>query len=124
MSNYIKIQENNANSPKSNNFTCTNSPSFGCTRPKSVDDIISINSSSIEHNKNENKKKITCYKKPRHYIQNKSMDCAKNKNKNRENNRYINNNYDINNNSNYNTYNNSKLISPIYSSKKDKYLQK
>ena len=109
-----------------------NSPSFGCDRPKSVDDIISNNSNtSQKKNNNNNYKKITYYKKPRHYIHNRSVDNVKCKKNIKENNRYINNNYDNNNYSNnnnntpsnYNTYN-SKLISPIYSTKNDQFQTK
>ena len=123
---YLKNSENNANSPKTKRYNI-NSPSFGCTRPKSVDEIIPNTSQSTNKNKNKNKNiiRIFCYKKPKNYIHNKSMDSVKYKNNKKENYRYNNNNgNDINYNSNYNTYHNSKLISPIYSSKDDKFLQR
>ena len=78
---YLKNSENNANSPKTKRYNI-NSPSFGCTRPKSVDEIIPNTSQSTNKNKNKNKNiiRIFCYKKPKNYIHNKSMDSVKYKN--------------------------------------------
>ena len=55
-----------------NNCDNINSPNYGCRKPKSVDDINYKynNSKNIKNNNN----KILCYKRPRHYINNKSVD--------------------------------------------------
>ena len=106
---YKKI---NANSIKKNNI---DSPSFGCKKTKSVDDInrkkLIIND-NIPINSNNNS--IKCYKRPRHYVYNKSVDIIKNKDKygckNQEKKENINN---YNNNKN-------KYISNYISTKKRK----
>ena len=122
----FKMADDSISSKRHKNI---NSPSFGCDRPKSVDDITSNNSldtTQKKNNNNNNYKKITYYKKPRHYIHNRSVDNVKSTKKINENKRYINNNYDKNNYSNNNTQsnyytNNSKLMSPIYSTKNDQF---
>ena len=85
------ISKNNSLSKNSNNQTInsnstkkdyTNSPSFGCRKTKSVDDIIYTKKRKIKKNipisTNSINNKIKCYKRPRHYINNKSADIIKN----------------------------------------------
>ena len=110
------IIKNNRNN---NFYKCDNinSPSFGCRKPKSVDDINyknnnskKINNTSINSNNSNKIKKIKCYKRPRHYLYNKSVDNIKSK----INYRNIDVGYKVNNyNNNYqNNYNkcNSKVL--------------
>ena len=96
--------QNSFNSPKTNNI---NSPSFGCRKPKSVDNINVKKFLNINYN---NKIINSCYKRPRHYIYNKSVDNIKKK----INDRYYTENYNYDNNVYNNKYQN---ISNNYNSK-------
>ena len=93
---------------KKNNYNDynSNSPSFRCDRAKSMD-INNNNTLKNNNNINNYNSKNTTYKRPRHYINNKTVDYIKNKN----NNRYNNINKANNSKKNYNTY--SKLITPV-----------
>ena len=124
----FKKSDSKNNSPKINNL---DSPSFGCKKTKSVDDINYRNSpNNISRNSNYtiNNKKISYYKRPQNILHNKSYDNIKYTNNYIHNDRYVNTKTNTNDNiSNYdnNTYsqnsfsnkNNSKFISPIYSLK-------
>ena len=101
------------NNRKINN---SNSPSFGCERAKSFDDINydKLKNANPNNNNNNYNYKITYYKKPRHYINNKSSDNIKNKH---NNNRYNNNSNQNYNTNNYNTTPDTKEISPLNKSR-------
>ena len=102
------------NQNNNNNCGNINSSNYTCKKPKSVDDInYKYNNSKNIKNNNH---KILCYKRPRHYINNKSVDIIDKKIN------YANNDY----NHHINTYNNNcennycKYNSDVFTQKKIK----